>query len=135
MSAERIAFFIALETRVWQAMTLGDVQAYKALLAPEFLGVYPSGFAGLAENLAPLAQTPGFAPAYVLSEARIMDLAPGLVMLSYRAVFQRVAGAQAKAMYVSSLWRRQEGESPEERWVNLFSQDTPTQHAAPMMTP
>jgi hypothetical protein len=120
MSADKIAFFIALETRVWQALTLGDVKAYKALLAPEFLGVYPSGFAGLAENLTPFEQAPGFAPSYVLSEARIMDLAPGLVMLSYRAVFQRVAEAQAKAMYVSSLWRRQE----DENWVNIFSQDT-----------
>ncbi|MCV2368649.1 nuclear transport factor 2 family protein [Roseateles oligotrophus] len=120
MSTERIAFFIALETCVWQALTLGDVKAYKALLAPEFLGVYPSGFASLAENLTPFEQAPGFAPSYVLSEARIMELAPDLVMLSYKAVFQRVADAQAKAMYVSSLWRRQEGGN----WVNIFSQDS-----------
>ena len=133
MSAERITFFIDLENRVWQALTLGDIQAYKALLAPEFLGVYPSGFASLAENLSPFEQAPGFAPSYVLSEARIMDLAPGLVMLSYRALFQRVADDQAKAMYVSSLWRRQEGESTGERWVNLFSQDTPTEHVPPMI--
>ncbi|MDC8770521.1 nuclear transport factor 2 family protein [Roseateles albus] len=120
MTADKIAFFVALETRVWQALTLGDKQAYLALLAPEFLGVYPSGFASLAKNLSTFEQAPGFAPSYALSEARIMDLAPGLVMLSYRAVFQRVADAQAKVMYVSSLWRRQE----DEKWVNVFSQDS-----------
>jgi hypothetical protein len=45
------------------------------------------------------------------------------VLLCYRAEWRRPtadASSARSAMYVSSLWSRRD-----ERWVNVFSQDTP----------
>ncbi len=110
--------FILLETRVWQALVDGDAKADAALLLPEFLGVYPSGFSDKAGHVGQLAEGPTVAR-FDLSEARILVLGSEHVMLSYRARFARV-GAEEEDMFVSSLWVSQR-----EGWRNIFSQDTP----------
>lgn len=116
-----------LETRVWQALVDGDAAADAALLADDFLGVYPSGFARRDDHLAQLADGPTVST-FELSDATSFAVADDAVMLSYRASYRRPASGDAAprsapesaSMYVSSLWVRRDGD-----WVNVFSQDTP----------
>ncbi len=110
--------FITLETAVWQALVDGDAQAVAALLLPDFLGVYPSGFSDKAGHVSQLSDGPTVAR-FALSRARLLPLGPDHVILSYHARFARI-GAGEEEMYVSSLWLRQRG-----AWRNIFSQDTP----------
>ncbi|WP_422028941.1 DUF4440 domain-containing protein [Roseovarius sp.] len=116
---------LALEEAVWQALVSGDAAADAALLAPDFLGVYPSGFAGREEHAGQLADGPSVA-SYALSEARLVPAGAGHVLLCYRADYRWARDGAASAMYVSSLWRRDAN-----GWRNLFSQDTPAD-AAPV---
>ena len=110
---------LASERAVWDALVAGDAAADAALLAPEFLGVYPTGFAGRADHVAQLAAGPTVA-AYALSDVRLVPMGPDHALLAYRADYTRAGGARIEAMFVSSVWRR-EGAG----WVNIFSQDTP----------
>lgn len=114
-----LAELLALETSVWQALVAGDTAADRALLAADFLGVYPDGFAGREAHVAQLS---GGATVvrFRLSEARALPLGEGHALLSYRADYRRTGRSDDEAMYVSSVWRR----GPE-GWRNLFSQDTP----------
>lgn len=107
------------ERLVWEALIRGDQAADAAALHPEFLGVYPSGFANRQDHVAQLAAGPSVA-SYHLSDARILDLGPTCQCLSYRARFTRPGCEHAEEMYVSSIWQWQ-GEG----WINIFSQDTP----------
>lgn len=110
---------LAAETRVWQALASGDAAADSALLAPGFLGVYPTGFAGRGDHAGQLADGPTVA-AFRIADPRLLAPAPGLALLAYRAVFRRTGRTEEEAMFVSSLWQRQGAD-----WINLFSQDTP----------
>lgn len=123
--APTIEEMLKLETRVWQALVTGDGAADAALLLPEFLGVYPDGFAGAEDHAGQLDGGPTVA-AFTLSQARVLPVGEAHVMLCYHAAFRRVGRAAGEAMYVSSLWQR-EGEG----WRNLFSQDTPVGDAVP----
>lgn len=116
---------LAMERRVWQALATGDGAADAALLAPDFLGVYPTGFADRDSHAAQLAGGPTVT-AWRIEAPRVMALADGLGLLAYRAVFRRPGADADEAMYVSSLWQRQGG-----AWVNLYSQDTPEGAALP----
>jgi len=109
------------ETRVWQALVDGDAAADEAALDPGFLGVYSDGFSGRAEHAGQLADGPTMTR-FALSQARVLDLAPGCALLSYAARFRRVGRETDEEMYVSSIWRQQ----PDGTWCNLFSQDTPS---------
>lgn len=113
-----LSYFVSLETRVWQALVEGDAQADADLLLPEFLGVYSSGFSKKAGHVSQLSDGPTVAR-FDLSDARMLEVGPQQVMLSYRARFTRV-GADQEEMYVSSLWVGRHG-----KWRNIFSQDTP----------
>ncbi|MGI9302131.1 MAG: DUF4440 domain-containing protein [Gammaproteobacteria bacterium] len=111
-----------LETKVWAALASGDVAANADLLADDFLGVYSSGFADKAEHSGQLRGGPTVAH-YELSEARIQVLSDEVVLLSYWARWTRINGdaiGQRESMYVTSIWRRVDGD-----WKNVFSQDTP----------
>jgi len=114
-----LGFFVDLENRVWQALVDGDATADASYLSTDFLGVYPSGFAGRDDHAAELDNGPTVT-SYVLSESRLIIISGDAVMLSYRADFVRPSGAAAIVWYVSSLWCRRGSD-----WVNTFSQDTP----------
>jgi hypothetical protein len=115
----RLATLVQAERSVWRALLSGDAAADAALLDDAFLGVYPTGFATRDDHAAQLSQGPTVA-AFRLEEPRLLDLAPDLALLAYRAVFTRPGTPDPETMYVSSLWRR-DGAT----WRNLFSQDTP----------
>ncbi len=119
-------FFVDLEARVWRALAEGDAAADRALLAEEFLGVYCTGFSGRDGHAGQLAGGPTVAR-YRLSDARLMPLAPGLVLLAYRAEYLRTGSDVPEAMFVSSIWQERAG-----RWLNLFSQDSAESDVAPV---
>jgi hypothetical protein len=118
----RLIEFVRLETAVWQALVDGDAAADEELLADDFLGVYPSGFSDRSDHLDQLADGPTVA-AFAISQARLVTISEHAVMLCYRADSRRTPNTphpEPEAMYVSSLWCRRG-----DRWVNVFSQDTP----------
>ena len=112
------AALLAAEDAVWRALVSGDAEADAALLAPDFLGVYPDGFAGREAHAAQLSGGPAVI-SYALSEVNVRMLAPDLGLVAYRADFAR-PGRGDEAMFVSSIWRRAGA-----GWLNVFSQDTP----------
>lgn len=114
-----LAELLALETAVWQALVAGDPAADRALLAADFLGVYPDGFAGRDAHVAQLAGGPTVLE-FRLSEVRLVALGGDHALLAYRADYRRPGGTAEEAMYVASVWRRTAA-----GWVNVFSQDTP----------
>ncbi len=109
---------LAHERRVWDALVAGDRTADEALLAADFLGVYPTGFAGRTEHVAQFAAEPTV-ESYEIRSPRSVVITDDHVLLAYEALFTRPRGT-AERMYVSSLWSRRGN-----RWVNTFSQDTP----------
>lgn len=122
MHSYTVEDFIHLENQVWAAFVAGDAQADSDLLTDDFLGVYDSGFLHKHEHSDQLASGPLIAQ-YEISEARIKVLAEGLVLLSYRVFFVRFQNRDrgiAETMYVTSIWRWENGD-----WKNTFSQDTP----------
>ncbi len=115
-----LAGLVELETQVWQSLVDGDPAADEALLADDFVGVYPTGLADRAEHVGQLAGGPTVAT-FELSDVRAFAVADDSWMLTYRAEYVRPRpDTLPESMYVSSLWCRRHG-----RWVNVFSQDTP----------
>ena len=125
MSLPPIEYFISLERRVWDALVAGDADADRALLADDFVGVYPTGFAGRADHVGQLSDGPTVT-AYSIARPVLVAIADDAALLAYAARFRRLADADEETMYVSSLWCRRDG-----RWVNTFSQDTPRGAAVP----
>ncbi len=115
---EEAAEVEAAERAVWEALLRGDKTADLASLTPDFLGVYPSGFATQADHAAQLDDGPSVT-GYSLSDFRTRTLAPGLVLIAYRARYTRAGQAEA-LMFVSSIWRR----GPD-GWRSPFSMDCP----------
>jgi hypothetical protein len=114
---------VRLETAVWQALADGDAAADCRLLSDDFIGVYPTGFADRNSHVGQLVDGPTVA-SFALRDARMLTVSESAVILSYRAEFERPAAAgvsEVESVYVSSLWCRREG-----AWLNVFSQDTPT---------
>ncbi|MEO0359959.1 MAG: nuclear transport factor 2 family protein [Pseudomonadota bacterium] len=110
---------LAAERAVWEALVAGDKAADEALLSPDFVGVYATGFSARAGHAGQLDDGPSVAR-YAIEEARVMVPGPDLALVAYLARFARAASPEREeAMYVGSLWRRVGG-----RWVNLYSQDT-----------
>lgn len=114
-----LAELLACESRVWDALVAGDAQADGRALTQDFLGVYPDGFSGRTAHMGQLDRGPTVVR-YALSQARLLPLAPDLVLIAYRADLLRPGKSADDAMYISSIWRRM-GDG----WLNLFSQDTP----------
>ena len=48
---DRLTQFVALETRVWEALRTGDVESATELFDDHFLGVYPTGFSSRSEHV------------------------------------------------------------------------------------
>ena len=119
MADDLAMILLAQEHQVWAALVAGDAAADGALLADDFLGLYPDGYAGRADHAAQLASGPSVAE-YRLSETRARWLSEVLGLLCYRAEYRRPGGVEWERMWVSSIWR-QAGAA----WQNVFSQDTP----------
>lgn len=111
---------LALEIKVWEALVSGDPKADGAMLTEDFLGVYTSGYSDKAGHMAELTDGPSMAE-YRLSEARLKHLGKRRVILSYRADYRKPDAENWDAMYISSIWESRKGV-----WLNVFSQDTPT---------
>lgn len=122
MEKIELNFFLELETRVWEALTTGDMTLDASLLAEDFLGVYGSGMSGREGHIEQLAGGPTVAD-YSLSDARIMVLADDTFLLSYLARWTRIANGEQDAMYITSIWKKING-----RWLNIFSQDTKAEY-------
>jgi hypothetical protein len=114
-----VDFFVDLERTVWDALVAGDAEADAAVLAHNFVGVYPTGFADAGDHAGQLANGPTVAE-FTIADPRVLQVADGHVMLSYLATYRRPGRDAVEQMYVSSLWSM-----VERRWVNVFSQDTP----------
>jgi hypothetical protein len=112
---------LQLERKVWEALVAGDPVADTSMLSEDFLGVYPTGFAGRDGHAAQLSNGPTVA-AYELHDPRVIVVNDAAVLLAYQADYRRPRAAvnESESMYVSSLWCRRE-----DRWINVFSQDTP----------
>ncbi len=118
-TAPTLEQILTLEQQVWAALVEGNAQADRALLSPDFLGVYPTGFANRDDHVGQFADAPTMAQ-FDLSDARLRVLSADAVLLSYRADYLRPGAPTREAMLISSLWERRH-----DVWVNSFSQDTP----------
>lgn len=116
---ELVQTLMALETRVWQALVSGDSGADDALLAQDFLGVYPDGFAAREAHVGQLDQGPTVAE-FVISQTHVRKMGASYALLAYRAEYRRPNTLEWEVMLVSSIWHR-----AEIGWINTFSQDTP----------
>ena len=122
MNADPMEFFVELESQVWDALARGDADADRALLAGDFVGVYPTGFADRADHAGELVDGPTVA-SYSITGTRLINVSDAAVMLCYRADYRRLRDGlpgESETMYISSLWTESDG-----RWLNVFSQDTP----------
>lgn len=116
------AELLAAETAVWEALRAGDQEADRALLAPDFLGVYPTGFIGRDDHVAELADGPTVAEFDILA-THTMVTGQDCALIAYRVRFSSTAGGEPLEWMVSSIWRRE----PDGSLVNTFSQDTPVE--------
>ncbi len=114
---------LTLEKQVWTALVEGNAEADRALLSPDFLGVYPTGFANRDDHVGQFADAPTMSN-YELSEVKLRVLTSDIVLLSYRADYTRPDAPDAEAMLISSLWERRH-----DVWINTFSQDTPLERS------
>jgi catechol 2,3-dioxygenase-like lactoylglutathione lyase family enzyme len=117
-----LEFFVDLESQVWDALAAGDAAADEALLTADFVGVYPTGFAGRSDHVGDLTGGPTVA-SYSINDARLVRVSGSAVLLCYRADYHRASADGSRAeetMYISSLWIERDG-----NWRNVFSQDTP----------
>lgn len=120
-----LATALELEHAVWEALRTGDTAADERLLADDFLGVYPTGFAGRDDHAGQLDNGPTI-ESYRIDRPAVRVITGDDLLLSYMATYNRTADAAAEVMYVSSLWQRRSGQ-----WRNTFSQDTTPGDAVP----
>lgn len=118
-NGELLAELQACETRVWESLVRGDKRADAEALHPNFLGVYPDGFAAKTDHVQQLENGPTIKN-FELSDCRVLSLGHDHAVFSYRANFLKATKTVVEAMYVSSIWQRTDG-----GWINVFSQDTP----------
>jgi hypothetical protein len=117
-----IEHIIKLETCIWEALRTGDAQLDATMLADDFLGVYPTGFACKEQHCEQLKDGATVAR-FEIQTPRLTVLGEERALLSYLAIWSRIQNGQeqpAEQMYVSSIWQRING-----TWLNTFSQDTP----------
>ena len=109
---------LVMEEQVWEALEQGNADADRRLLSPDFLGVYPSGFAGRDCHVGQLGSGPSILT-HRISEARAIALSDDIALLSYRADVHRAPDGPCENMYIGSIWRR-----TADGWINIYSQDT-----------
>ncbi len=103
---------------MWVALRDGDQGLDEQLLADDFLGVYPTGFAAKSDHSGQLGAGPTV-ESFSIDVPVLKVLTDDDVLLVYDAEYCR-PGGRPERMYVSSLWCRRDG-----MWRNVFSQDTP----------
>ena len=86
-----VDFFVALESRVWDALTRGDAAADRSLLPGDFFGVYPTGFANRSDHAGQLDRG-ATVLAYEIVAATVRMLTEGHALLSYEARFISLPG-------------------------------------------
>ena len=123
MTEPLLDILVELESRVWEALRRGDAAEDERLLAADFVGLYPTGYADRNDHVGQLVGGPTVAE-FQLHDVRLIALGPDDALLCYRAHYRRPGGG-TRSMWVSSLWSRREGNRREGNWVNVFSQDTP----------
>lgn len=120
MARDLLEMLLAAETEVWRALERGDATADEAALSPDFVGVYPTGITDRADHVDQLVDGPSVTW-FRLDEVRAIAVGDDHGLLVYRADYRRPGSDVEASMYVSSLWRRED----DDRWTNVFSQDTP----------
>ena len=90
-----LAVFVELETQVWEALRRGDAEADERLLADDFLGVYPTGFANRSDHVEQLAGGPTVAD-YELHDARIKVLSEDEALLASSCRLARARRRRAR---------------------------------------
>jgi hypothetical protein len=116
-----LEFFVGLESQVWDALARGDATADQVLLSDDFIGVYPTGFAGRSDHVGQLDEGSTVADYEIeVATASVRIITQEHALLSYEARFRRHAGDGVERVFVSSLWSQRN-----RQWVNVFSQDTP----------
>jgi hypothetical protein len=109
-----------LEERLLQPYVRRSAQAVAELLADDFLEFGSSGRMFTKPQIIDSLQWES--PTRVaLREVQSRTLAPGVVLVTYRAVRQGESEKQVAYSLRSSIWRWREG-----RWQMIFHQGTPT---------
>ena len=119
---------LKLETKVWEALKSGDAVLASNMLANNFLGLYPTGFATGQDHCDQLKNGPTVST-YEIINPRLVELVPDMVLLAYLAQWSRITDGhpgKPERMYISSIWQRFGQE-----WKNIFSQDTPAAGDSP----
>ena len=116
----RLDTLCRLERELHQSDTRKDRTRLEALLHPNFKEIGRSGRTySRAEILEHLAdETPG--PRILSTEFRLLDLAPGVCLLTYRSAHQTPEGATTRRTHRSSIWRQEA-----HGWQMVFHQGTP----------
>jgi len=110
-----------LEERLLQPEVRRSAQDVAELLADEFIEFGSSGRQFTKPQIIESLQQE-LPTRLALREFRARPLAPGVVLVTYRAVRQSVSEEQVMYSLRSSIWRRSEG-----RWQMIFHQGTPSQ--------
>ena len=118
MQNHDIDSLLLLENTVWQALVTGDASEDARMLEDGFLGVYDTGYSDKDGHVGQLNAGPTVVH-YDLSDARLLVLGEGVLLLAYKADFTRVGRDRPETLYVSSVWRK-----TAQGWRNIFSQDT-----------
>ena len=109
-----------LEERLLQPDVRRSAQDMAELLADDFLEVGSSGRIFTKPQIIESLQQES-PIRVVLREFRALTLAPGVVLVTYRAVRHGGLEEQLAHSLRSSIWRRSEG-----RWQMIFHQGTPS---------
>jgi len=110
-----------LEERLLQPEVRRSAQDVAELLADEFIEFGSSGRKFTKPQIIESLQQE-LPTRLALREFRATTLAPGVVLVTYRAVRQSGSEEQGVSSLRSSIWRRSEG-----RWQMIFHQGTPSQ--------
>ena len=116
-----VAFFVAKEEEVWEALKHKDKSAATGLLAEDFLGMYDFGFYTKPEWI---KQIDGqyTVDAYTIEDPKLLRPSPTTALLLYKSTCKGTgewAEYCSHTQYISDLWVQRNG-----KWVDFFSQDT-----------
>jgi CubicO group peptidase (beta-lactamase class C family) len=120
---------IGYETASWAHGKEKDKQAYAAALARDFVRITEDGLADRAAELRDIEATT--LEHYALSDMKGVQVAPNVVLLTYKFDVKLTTGGQpfAGRFLASSVWAKRLG-----KWVCVFTQETPTQSTSGLLS-